>query len=521
MMKSAIFTFVFSCLGFLLNAQTWSGEVAQIFYNKCAKCHHNGGISSASLTTFAEVSPMVSEIANYVAADEMPPWPPSNAYQQYSHDRSLSVSDKATILSWIGASAPEGNAANTPPVPVFAVGAILGAGDLTVKMPRYMSKATSQADDYACFAVPSGLLVNRKIKSVEVIPGNIGIVHHALIFLDPGAVEVTDSSAGNCSSPANSETKLITGYTPGATPMTLPTVAPLKLGMTMTAGSNVYFNMHYPSGSYGQFDSTKVIFHFYPEGEIGVREVFAEPILENWSFSLPPNQITTVSDSYPALTSNISILSVFPHQHLLGKSIKSFGILPGTLDSLKFINIPHWDFHWQDFYFFKNIKFAPIGTVLKAVGEYDNTAANEHNPNSPPITVGPGLNTNDEMFLVYFHYMVHQTGDENYDMEALMGTTLMEMSSQEKGLIVIAPNPSSNDTKISFDGKIGDNLTVYIYDTQGNVVNKIVSNSPVTSERVELNWNGSNDIGAPVRKGVYYVSINLNGKFMMERIIRY
>jgi len=191
------------------------------------------------------------------------------------------------------------------------------------------------------------------------------------------------------------------------------------------------------------------------------------------------------------------------------------------LDTLKFINIPHWDFHWQDFYFFKNIKFAPIGTVLKAVGEYDNTAANEHNPNSPPITVGPGLNTNDEMFLVYFHYMLHQAGDEDYDMESLMATSLKEMSAQEKGLISIVPNPSSSDTKISFDGKVGDNLTVYIYDTQGNVVNKLISNSAVTSNRVELNWNGTNDIGAPVRKGVYFVSINLNGKFMTERIIRY
>jgi hypothetical protein len=521
MNKSVLFTAILSCLGFLTNAQTWSGEVAQIFYNKCAKCHHAGGISSTSLTTFTEVSPMVNAIATYVGTDKMPPWPPSNTYQQYQHNRALSTTDKTTILTWIGLGAPEGNSANTPPVPIFTVGAILGAGDLTVKMPKYMSKASAQGDDYACFSVPSGLLVDRKIKSVEIIPGNIGIVHHALIFLDPAAVEVTDSSAGNCSAPANTTTKLITGYTPGATPMTLPTVAPLKLGMTMKAGSNVYFNMHYPNGSYGEFDSTKVIFHFYPEGETGVREVFADAILENWNFSLPANQIHTVTDSYPALTNDISILSVFPHQHLLGKSIKAFAILPGTLDTLKFANLTEWDFHWQDFYFFKNILFAPVGTIIKGTGTYDNTVNNPNNPNSPPITVYPGLNTSDEMFLVYFHYMLHQAGDESYDLDALMGTTLLEMSAQEKGLISIAPNPSSNDTKISFDGKVGDNLTVYIYDTQGNVVNKLISNSPVSSNRVELNWNGTNETGSTVRKGVYFVSINLNGKFMTERIIRY
>ncbi len=505
----------------MANSQTWSNDVAQIFYNKCAKCHHSGGISTTSLTTFSEVSPLVSMIATYVANDEMPPWPPSNTYQQYSHDRALSTTDKTTILTWIGLGAPEGNSANTPPVPIFSTGAILGAGDLTVSMPKYMSKASSLGDDYACFSVPSGLLVDRKIKSVEIIPGNLAIVHHALIFLDPAAVEVTDSIGSDCSSPANSTTKLITGYTPGASPMTLPSSSPLKLGMTMTAGSNVYFNMHYPNGSYGEFDSTKVIFHFYPENETGVREVYAAPILENWSFNLPPNQLTTVTDAYPALTNNISILSVFPHQHLLGKSIKAYAILPGTLDTLKFANLPKWDFHWQDFYFFKTIKFAPIGTVIKGEGVYDNTTANPNNPNTPPIAVGPGLNTADEMFLVYFHYMLHQVGDENYDMEALMSNELKEMTSDQKGAISIVPNPSSNGTKISFEAVIGDNLSVYIYDTQGNIVNKLVANSTVNSKQVNLDWDGTNSEGASVHKGVYFVSVNLNGKFMTERIIRF
>ncbi len=519
MKKILLLTFTF--LGFIANSQTWSDDVAQIFYNKCAKCHHSGGISTTSLTTFSEVSPIVNAIADYVANDEMPPWPPSNAYQQYSHDRSLSTTDKTTILTWIGLGAPEGNSANTPPVPIFSSGAILGEGDLTVKMPRYMSKASSYGDDYACFSVPSGLLVNRKIKSVEIIPGNLAIVHHALIFLDPTADEVTDSIGGDCSSPSYATTKLITGYTPGSSPMTLPSSSPLKLGMTMVAGSNIYFNMHYPNGSYGEFDSTKVIFHFYPENETDVREVFAAPILENWSFNLPANQITTVTDSYPALTSDMSILSVFPHQHLIGKSIKAYAILPGTLDTLKFANLPKWDFHWQDFYFFKNIKFAPAGTVIKGEGVYDNTTANPNNPNSPPQTVGPGLNTSDEMFLVYFHYMLHQAGDEDYDMEALMASELSEMTSVQKGAVSIVPNPSSNSTKISFDAVVGDKLTVYIYDTQGNVVNKLISNSTVNSEKVELNWDGTNSEGAIIHKGVYFVSINLNGKFMTERIIRF
>ena len=30
----------FSALVYCVNAQTWSGEVAQLFYNKCTQCHH-------------------------------------------------------------------------------------------------------------------------------------------------------------------------------------------------------------------------------------------------------------------------------------------------------------------------------------------------------------------------------------------------------------------------------------------------------------------------------------------------
>jgi hypothetical protein len=190
------------------------------------------------------------------------------------------------------------------------------------------------------------------------------------------------------------------------------------------------------------------------------------------------------------------------------------------LDTLHFIDIPKWDFHWQDFYFFKNIVKAPTGTIIKGIGVYDNTASNPNNPNSPPITIGPGLNTSDEMFVVYFHYMLYQAGDETYDLQELMGAALKDLTKDEIGDVVISPNPSSDETIISLEASIGDKLSMYIYDTQGNVVNKLVSNSKVTSKKIQINWDGKNEQGISVHKGLYFVSINLNGKLMTKRIIR-
>ncbi len=517
MKKLLLFSFTF--IGFASQAQTWSDDVASIFYAKCAQCHHAGGISTTPLTTYSEVNPITTAIASYVTNDKMPPWPPNNSYQQYSHNRALSSTDKTTILNWITNGAPEGNAANTPPLPVFPTGSLLGPGDLEVQIPKYMSKAQVGADDYVCFSVPTGLASGKKIKSVEVIPGNRAIVHHALIFLDPNGSEVTDTIGGNCSSPSNQNTKLIAGYTPGSSPLTLPCNDPLKLGISMPAGSHIYFNMHYPAGSFGEYDSTKVIFHFYPDNETGIREVFASDLIQNWNFTLPANQVTTVSGQYGPTTSEFSLLSVFPHQHLLGKTMKSFGVTAAH-DTLPFIELPQWDFHWQDFYFFKHIIHLPTGTTLKGIGTYDNTTNNLDNPHNPPITVYPGLNTTDEMFIFYYHYMVYQTGDENYDMEALMNAGLKDIPLNKESIISVAPNPFNESTSISFPSKNGDHLTVYIYDTQGNVINKLCSNSVVNSDKVTINWDGTSTEGTSVHKGLYFVSINLNGALYTQRIIR-
>ncbi len=501
-------------------AQTWSDNVAQIFYDKCAKCHHTGGIAPMSFITHAEVSPMAAAIAAAVSNDDMPPWPPDNNYQQYVHDRSLSAQQKTTILDWISNGTPEGNPSNTPPPPVFSSDAILGAGDLSVRIPKYMSKATT-SDDYVCFSIPSGLAQNRVIKSVEIVPGNREIVHHALIYVDAGGVEVTDTVGSNCAGPSNTSTKLIAGYTPGATPMILPSSAPLKLGMDIQAGSKIYFAMHYPAGSYGQFDSTQVIFHFYPLGTTGVRQVSADPIIQNWSFSLPANQVTNVSAQYPSaggLAYNISLLSVFPHMHLLGESIKTYGIKTNG-DTIKLANIPHWDFEWQDFYFFKNIQLAPTGSKLKAEGVYDNTSSNPHNPNNPPQTVTAGLNTSDEMFLVYFHYMLYQAGDENYDIENLMSASIEEQMIQQ-GELRVAPNPMNNSTEITYPNlQSGDVVSLYIYDYKGTCVRKLVQAQTVDIPS-KFEWDGANDAQTEVSRGVYFVSMKVNNQLVSQRILK-
>ncbi len=499
---------------------TWADDVATIFYQKCSKCHNPNGIAPFSLVTYSEVSPMAGAIYDAVNQDRMPPWPPNNDYQQYIHNRELDAADKILVLDWLTNGAPEGNASNTPPPPAFPTDALLGAGDLELQIPTYMSKAQSGQDDYVCFSLPTGLTQGRDIKSVEIIPGNRSIVHHALVYIDPDGSSFTDTVGGDCASPSSQNSVLVTGYTPGATPMTLPTVSPMKLGIPLPANSKIVLAMHYPDGSYGEYDSTRVIFHFYPPGTTGIRTVYAAPLLSNWFFALPPNQMTDLTATYPnsgTINLEASILSVFPHMHLIGQSIKAYGLDPSN-DTIPLIDIPHWDFHWQDFYWFKHAQHFEIGSSMKAEATYNNTTSNPHNPNNPPQWVGPGENTTDEMMLVYFHFMGYQPGDELYDLEQLMQqATLIELPEDESGLKVY-PNPSSGDFHLSMKNfPNAEDFQIRIYDTQGKLV-RDWKNVPSAQNWV---WDGKSNDGAETMKGVYILSANIGGSFYSTRLIRF
>lgn len=113
---------------------------------------------------------------------------------------------------------------------------------------------------------------------------------------------------------------------------------------------------------------------------------------------------------------NASIFAVLPHMHLIGKSTKIIGITPSK-DTIKIIDIPEWNFHWQMAYTFKTLQKVPKGTFFYSEVQYDNTADNPHNPSNPPKLVTLGEGTTDEMMLTFFYYTPYKAGDELISLE--------------------------------------------------------------------------------------------------------
>jgi hypothetical protein len=123
------------------------------------------------------------------------------------------------------------------------------------------------------------------------------------------------------------------------------------------------------------------------------------------------------------VSEDISVLTINPHMHLVGKSFKAYALEPAG-DTIRLISIPRWDFRWQYFYTFQKMLKIPEGSMICVEAEYDNTSANPNNPNDPPKLVaerlnrgGEGMRTTDEMLQFIITWLPYQKGDENISLQ--------------------------------------------------------------------------------------------------------
>jgi hypothetical protein len=102
-----------------------------------------------------------------------------------------------------------------------------------------------------------------------------------------------------------------------------------------------------------------------------------------------------IRDSY-TLPVAVEAVGIGAHAHYLCTQMKMTATLPdGSVKTL--LDIPDWDFAWQDRYFFQQLEPLPKGTRLDAEIHWDNSAGNPRNPASPPVRVSWGEQTTDEM----------------------------------------------------------------------------------------------------------------------------
>lgn len=476
--KHLLFALLFTA-SLTANAQSlnWANDIAPILYENCAKCHRDGGLGHFSLIGYANAFSNRYEIQDATTDKRMPPWMPDPSYRNYAHENRLSDLEIQRISDWVDAGAPSGDLSQAPPDPVFSDESEVGMPDHELMTPYFTVTATD--DEYRCFVIPNGLNQVAYLRGLEAIPGNHEVVHHILIYEDTtGQGALLDAQSPNepgyvnFGGPGVNGARLVGAWVPGARTI----LTPPFMGVKLSPGADLIVQMHYPRGVTGMSDQTRLNFFLTPSNQ-GIREIRLAPILnhtplslENGPLNIPPNEIKTYHAKFTVPT-NVSVLSVAPHMHLIGRSIVSFGVTLQN-DTIPLIRINEWDFHWQGGYFFQQLQKLPIGTKLHAYATYDNTENNPHQPSFPPQTVTQGEATTDEMLLVYFAYLNYQPGDENI----LLDSTLLNSGlpfvagNQDIRPLSVFPNPAQDFVDIRFALAEKANYRVSVMSLNGQIV---------------------------------------------------
>jgi len=97
---------------------------------------------------------------------------------------------------------------------------------------------------------------------------------------------------------------------------------------------------------------------------------------------------------------DVSVTSIYPHMHLLGRKI-DVQLQRPRQDLEQMIRIEDWDFNWQGSYMYTEPVKAPGGSTVRLTCTYDNSVNNPKNPAPEPKTVTWGEGTEDEMCLAF------------------------------------------------------------------------------------------------------------------------
>jgi hypothetical protein len=515
------FVIALTKIGYSQNTPTWATDIAPLMYANCTACHHTGGLAPFPLMTYSDAYTKRIVMSDAVSSGKMPPWPPDREYNHYKDERYLSTSEITLINAWIAGGAPSGDTTTAPAAPVYTNGSVLGAVDKVIQIPTFTVPNVNY-DLYQCFTIPTNLSQDQFMTAIEAIPGDPSIVHHILIYedttsnqqslqLDNASAEPGYTSFGG---PGFNNAPLVGGWVPGQ----MPTIYPAGMGVTLHKNSRLVLQIHYPAGSAGKTDSTKLNIKL---SSGSLRSIFIQPPLNhgpnlvNGPLAIPANSTKTFYSKYTIPTNlpvqGVSLLNVAPHAHLICKSWLVYGETPAG-DTIPFIKINDWDFHWQGFYTFQKLIFFPKGSTFHGIALYDNTSNNPHNPSNPPQPVGSGEATTDEMMLVYFSYLVYQPGDENMvlDSSIIEQPTAIDDPKTVEGFVTTPqlydamPNPAASQTTITYYLPQAMRAELKVYDLSGRLVDELPATGSMGFNSVTYNT-------ARLQPGNYLYSLNTGG----------
>jgi thiol-disulfide isomerase/thioredoxin len=387
---------------------TYYRDVAPILNAHCAECHREGEVAPFPLLTYEDAAKRSDWLSEVTESRLMPPWRAETGHEEFLGERRLSDFSIALLKAWAQAGNPEGSPEDSLPVPQFPSGWRLGQPDVVLKAPAPFTVPADGPDLFQHFVIPMGLTENKTLIGFDFKPSNPAVVHHAVLFLDTGGygrakdAETPEPGYITFGSIGIPTAGILGVWTPGMTPRFHAD----GMGLEVPAGADLILQLHmHPSGK-EESDQSSVAFYFSDDPP--TRQISRSPILlGSLIVDIPAGEPLHEMTNSVTVPSDITLVSVLPHMHLLGKELKVTATLPDGEELIP-IWIKDWNFYWQDNYVYRKPLTLPAGTELKIYASYDNSEENPFNPTSPPKRVLFGNGSTDEMCFAIFQFVADE-----------------------------------------------------------------------------------------------------------------
>jgi hypothetical protein len=435
---------------------SFSHDVAPLIADKCAGCHQAGGIAPFALTDTEEIADRSGLIGAAVQERLMPPWPPGGGSPAYAGEaeRTLTDRERATLVAWADA----GGRVDGPALePRAQPGVQVHSGETLLRLrmqAAYRPQAPAGAtDDYRCFIVDPQLARDSFVTSVRIEPGQRKVVHHVILFrVHPD--QVAEAEGLDASSPgqgwqcfgdsglsaapdedALDDADWVAAWAPGWGGGRLPE----GTGVPLEAGSRLVMQVHYNLLNGRAPDRSQALVTVAPasagleplktmlmpapvelpcaDGESGPlcdREAALLELARKYGpdAAFTPAGLLFLCGGEPGPDTGgvttcerrvhepVTIRVVAGHMHLLGSSIK-IELNPGGEHERVLLDIPRWDFHWQNGYLLEKPVGARVGDVIRVTCHHDVGKRTSGQPGIPtePRYILWGEGTTDEMCL--------------------------------------------------------------------------------------------------------------------------
>ncbi len=381
----------------------WYRDVQPIIAERCGTCHVPGGVTPFPLQTYEEVKAHGAQVMDAINTRRMPPWVASPDCNSYKGERRMTQEEMDVMKDFEKNGMLEGNVADKKEAKL--IGAELPWVDKTLKAaatytPNAFVADKARKDDYRCFILDPELNGTKDLIGFEVVPGDRRSVHHVLLYTVPKAEAqaLEDGSPEGLGwqcfgGPGTAAPKMVGGWVPGSG----VTRFPGQTGVSLFAGDVLIMQVHYNlAQTDAQPDQTQVKLQYSVNPVPYHAQMF--PLVDD-DFAITPHTMGYTRSVKFELPVDATVWGVIPHMHTKGATAKVEILAPKSKPAEKdvcLIDIPKWDFQWQQFYFYTSRTgiTANAGSTFKLTCSWNNPTDR---------TIRWGESTDDEMCLAFVY----------------------------------------------------------------------------------------------------------------------